>query len=97
MTGETTDLATKQPTYNSELKNLPVFLRRVGRWVVLQWPQSRLLIRNGTATMSRGKVACESVAHAIAVKDGLIPTTCKLARKASRTISGERLGSIDPR
>ena len=55
MTGETADLSTRQPIYNSELKNLPVFLRRVGRWVVLQWPQSRLLIRNGTATMSRGK------------------------------------------
>ena len=68
-------VSTRQPTYNSELKNLPVFLRRVGRWVVLHWPQSRLLIRNGTVTMSRGKVACESKAHAIAVRDGLLPTT----------------------
>ena len=75
MASEPQPVSTRQPSYNSELKNLPVFLRRVGRWVVLHWPQSRLLIRNGTATMRHGKVACASKTHAIAVRDGHLPST----------------------
>ena len=63
----------KQPTYSGELTDLPVFVIRLSRWLPLKSSEAKLLLRNGSVTMGRGLVGCESDAHAICLRDNRLP------------------------